>query len=166
MCGIAGILNGCSDLDAVHGLFADPEAMRFSLTGVRDREATREGLTRAIAAFEHRGHGFLAALLRIDGRYVGHAGLLTQEVDGHEVTEIAYWFLRRHWNRGLATEAAAACRDHGFDVLGRESLCSLIRPANLASRRVAEKLGMRCERRTVWKGVDVCVYRVDRVTED
>jgi ribosomal-protein-alanine N-acetyltransferase len=146
------------DLDAVHGLFSDPVVMRFSITGVRNRVASRAWLERAIREYRERGHGFLAAVLKDEGRYAGHAGLLSQEVDGRREVEIAYWLLRHYWGSGLATEAACALRDHGLNVLGRKRLIALIVPENAASRRVAEKVGMTCERLTTWKSTRVCVY--------
>ncbi|MGC9399715.1 MAG: GNAT family N-acetyltransferase [Anaerolineae bacterium] len=45
-----------------------------------------------------------------------------------------------YWNRGLATEAATAVRTFAFETLHLPRLISLIRTA---SRRVAEKVGMR-----------------------
>jgi RimJ/RimL family protein N-acetyltransferase len=47
---------------------------------------------------------------------------------------------------GLATEAAAACRDYARDVLGVSRLIAIIDPRNRPSQRVAEKLGMVVER--------------------
>jgi ribosomal-protein-alanine N-acetyltransferase len=146
------------DLDDVHALFTDPVVMRFSISGVRDRHASREWLESVIDKYREHGHGFLAAILKEEDRYVGHAGLLLQEVDGRREIEIAYWFLRRYWGRGLATEAACACRDYGLDVLGCRRLISLIDPENVASRRVAEKVGMIREKLTTWKDTQVCVY--------
>jgi RimJ/RimL family protein N-acetyltransferase len=146
------------DADAVYGIFSDPVAMRFSITGVRDRAATAVWLARAISVFDEHGYGFWAAILKETGAYVGHAGLLPQEVEGRREVEIAYWFLQSHWNRGLATEAARACRDRGFRELDRRRLISLIVPENVASRRVAEKVGMILEREVVWKNTRMLMY--------
>ena len=92
---------------------------------------------------------------------MGQCGLICQpDVDGQAETEIAYLFLRTHWNRGLATEAAIACRDYGFETLKLEHLVSLIDPKNLPSRRVAEKVGMHVEKEVEierWNKL-VCVY--------
>jgi ribosomal-protein-alanine N-acetyltransferase len=71
---------------------------------------------------------------------------------------------RALWNRGLATEAAAACRDHCFSSLGLERVISLIRPENLPSRRVAEKIGMAIEREVDWHGYGHFVYAAWRPT--
>jgi RimJ/RimL family protein N-acetyltransferase len=46
----------------------------------------------------------------------------------------------------LATEAAAACRDHARDVLRVDRLIAIIDPRNRPSQRVAEKLGLVVER--------------------
>jgi RimJ/RimL family protein N-acetyltransferase len=45
--------------------------------------------------------------------------------------------------RGYAPEAAAAALRYAREVLGKERVISLIRPANAASIRVAEKIGER-----------------------
>jgi len=150
------------DVDDLLRLFSDPVAMRFSLTGVRDRAATVEWLELVIARTRRDGHGFWAATLNESGEYLGHAGLLKQQVEGRDEVEIAYWFLRSHWNQGLAPEAACACRDYGLGELRRERLVSLIVPENVASRRVAEKVGMNLEREAVWKNTRVCVYAMTR----
>jgi ribosomal-protein-alanine N-acetyltransferase len=153
------------DLDDLHAMFSDPVVMRFSLTGVRDREEARRWLEITTSKYRKYGHGFLAAALKDDGSYAGHAGLLRQEVDGDTEIEIGYWFARRIWGRGLATEAAIASRDLGFGEMGCTRLISLIVPENVASRKVAERVGMRCEKMATWKGTNVCVYSIQRKQE-
>jgi RimJ/RimL family protein N-acetyltransferase len=64
------------------------------------------------------------------------------------------------WGQGLATEAARICRDYGFARLSVDRLISLIRPENLASRRVAEKNGMVVWKEVVRVGVPHLVYAV------
>jgi len=150
------------DLDAIHAIFSDPVVMRFSLTGVRDREASRGWLDVVMTKVRTYGHGFLAATSKEDGSYLGHAGLLRQEVEGKTELEIGYWFARQHWGRGLATEAAVACRDLGIHEMGLARLVSLIVPENVASRRVAEKVGMTFEKMATWKDTRVCVYSLER----
>jgi RimJ/RimL family protein N-acetyltransferase len=79
---------------------------------------------------------------------IGDCGLVGQTVDGVDEIEIGYHVRRDLWGQGYATEAARACKDYGFANLAVDRLISLIRPENLASRRVAEKNGM-----TIWKEV-------------
>ena len=49
------------------------------------------------------------------------------------------------WGQGYATEAARAALAEGFTTLGFAEICSLPQVENVASVRVAERLGMRNE---------------------
>ena len=52
--------------------------------------------------------------------------------------------------------------EQGFRVLRAEHLISVIEPPNVASIRVAEKLGERFERRQQLQGKEVCIYDIER----
>jgi RimJ/RimL family protein N-acetyltransferase len=58
----------------------------------------------------------------------------------------------------LATEAATAVMQHGFDAFRFDRLISVINQQNRASIRVAEKLGMVWERSFTHKGIEVACY--------
>ncbi|MBL9046678.1 MAG: GNAT family N-acetyltransferase [Tabrizicola sp.] len=60
---------------------------------------------------------------------------------GDQEPELGWLFLPEARGKGLATEAAAAARDHALGTLGLPNLVSYIDPANAASARVAERLG-------------------------
>ena len=57
--------------------------------------------------------------------------------------EVGYLLKRRFWGRGYAGEAALACRDYAFEVLGMEQVYSIIKNDNLPSIRVAEAMSMK-----------------------
>ena len=59
--------------------------------------------------------------------------------------ELGWTLARTHWGRGYAPEAAAIALRYALDTLRRDKVISLIRPANAASIRVAEKIGQRLE---------------------
>jgi RimJ/RimL family protein N-acetyltransferase len=58
---------------------------------------------------------------------------------------------------GYATEAAIACRQYAFEVLGYEEVFSLVRDDNIASMNVAIRNGMTIRGRFTrqYRGVDV-----------
>jgi RimJ/RimL family protein N-acetyltransferase len=149
-----------SDVDALLGIFSDPEAMRY-YPGTKSRREAEEWVRRFQESYRKRGFGMWAAILNDSGEFAGQCGLVRQVVDGEEEVEIGYLFLRKFWGQGLATEAARACRDYGFGTLGYDRLVSLIDPSNLASRRVAEKVGMRLEKHAHMWDKEICVYVVD-----
>ena len=50
----------------------------------------------------------------------------------------------------------------GFERLGLDEIVSMTTPSNVRSRRVMEKLGMRRQGRTRWRGSDMVWYAIDR----
>jgi RimJ/RimL family protein N-acetyltransferase len=101
-------------------------------------------------------------VLKENGKLVGDCGLTLQDVDGETFVEVGYHLNRSYWHRGLATEAATACRDHAFKIAGVDRLIALIRPENEPSWRVAERLGMQVWRRTERGGMPHLVYSLTR----
>jgi len=59
--------------------------------------------------------------------------------------QIGYWVDEGHANRGITTTAVAMATDHCFGPVGLHRVEVDIRPENVRSRRVAEKLGFREE---------------------
>jgi [ribosomal protein S5]-alanine N-acetyltransferase len=84
--------------------------------------------------------------------------------NGKPEVEVAYMVHRDYWNLGIASEAATACREYAFDVLKVARVVSMIRPANHASLRVAEKLGMRRIGETMHAGLLHDLYENRRET--
>jgi RimJ/RimL family protein N-acetyltransferase len=132
------------DLDAYAAMQANPEVMRYLVTG---RTAAPVEVWRTMAAFlgqwALRGHGMWACE-KIDGAaFIGSVGIF-QPLDWPE-PEIAYSLDRPFWRLGFATEAAAAARDWLFSHFPLRRAASFIRPDNHASKRVADRLGAVCE---------------------
>jgi ribosomal-protein-alanine N-acetyltransferase len=133
------------DLDALAGLYSDPQVMRFSL-GMLTREQAGEKLDEILLLSDLKGRHTYAVERLADGRFTGICGFAPQTVDGVEETELGYRLMPEFWGRGIATEAARACRDHAFGTLGLLRIVSIIEPANIRSIRVAEKIGLRFEK--------------------
>lgn len=149
-----------NDADSLLGIFSDPVAMRY-YPGAKDRAQTEDWIEWNIASYRKSGFGLWVARLKASGEFAGQCGLILQEVEGEREVEIGYLFLRRLWGRGLATEAARACRDYATEALGYKRLISLIDPENMASRRVAEKVGMRLEKEIIKWNKPICVYSIE-----
>jgi RimJ/RimL family protein N-acetyltransferase len=145
------------DLDALWAIQRDPETMRW-YPHPFSREESQAWIDRNAERMRRDGHANWAAELRADGRLAGSSGLTVQDVDGTPELEVGWMFDRVLWNRGLATEAGRAWRDVAFGPLGRTRLISLVRPENVASCRVAEKLGMEIERETTHANLRHRVY--------
>jgi [ribosomal protein S5]-alanine N-acetyltransferase len=93
---------------------------------------------------------------------VGQCGLLLQEVDGIKELEVGYHVLHKHWGKGYAPEAAKMFIDYAFKNNLSESVISIIDIRNLRSQRVADKNGLKREKQTRWRDMDVFVYRIKK----
>ena len=130
------------DFEALLEIFTDPKVMAAFDGEVFTRERMQGWLNRNLEHQAEYGHGLFSVIRNCDGRLIGDCGLEQMTVDGQPVTELGYDFRSDAWGQGFATEAAVAVRDYAFDVLGLSQMISLIRVGNVASRRVAEKIGM------------------------
>ena len=149
------------DLEPLWRLLRDGEAL--ALWGEPlDREGTRTWIERNKARYATHGFGRCALVLRATGELVGDCGLIPTMVEGTPEVELGWIVARSHWGEGIATEAGQAWRDHAFTRLTLDRIVSMISKDNLASRRVAEKLGMAVERPAVWDGMPMLMYACDR----
>ena len=136
-----------SDLDALFTLYQDPAMVQY----IPDAPTTLAETKREIEWFanghpKHPELGLWATIHKETRRFLGRCGLLPWEINGRSEVEVAYAIKQSFWGQGLATEAALAIRDYGFHQLGYTRLVSLIDSENLASIRVAEKIGMQFEK--------------------
>lgn len=131
------------DLDDLLGIFSDPQVMAAFDEQPFNRQQMQRWLQRNLQHQEAHSYGLFSVLLRASGKLIGDCGLEQMVVEGQPVAELGYDFRSDYWNHGYATEAAAAVRDYAFETLGLPRLVSLVRVGNQASRRVAEKIGMR-----------------------
>ncbi|HUB01180.1 MAG TPA: GNAT family N-acetyltransferase [Terriglobales bacterium] len=150
------------DADALARVLSDPETMRY-YPAPYDRAGVEDWIACNRQRYRADGVGLWAMVLKTSTEVIGDCGVLRQEVEGKYFFEIGYHLQRDLWGQGLATEAAMACRDWAFAHLKVDRVISLIRPENLASRRVAERNGMTMWKEVEWRGLQHCVYAIERL---
>jgi RimJ/RimL family protein N-acetyltransferase len=129
------------DLDDMAALLGDPEVMRY-YSRPKTRDEASAWITWNQQLYRTHGYGLWLLSLRDTSTFVGDCGLTPQQVDGATEIEVGYHVRACLQGRGLATEAAAACRDYARDVLAADRLIAIIDPRNQPSQRVAENLGL------------------------
>lgn len=145
------------DCDFVAAMLAHPE-VAFYYERRFDRADAQAWLDRQLERYQRDGHGLWLVRLREGGAPVGQVGLAMQEVEGTRRPEIGWLLAREFWGQGYATEAAAVTRTAAFDRWGYPTVISLIRPENLPSRRVAERLGMTAGPEVDFHGLRHIIY--------
>ena len=129
-----------SDFDALLLIFTDIKVMDAFNHPPFTHEQMQRWLQRNLDHQNEYGYGLFSVILKENGELIGDCGL--EQMDDMNAAELGYDFRSTFWNQGYATEAAFAVRDYAFEVLNLPQLISLIRVGNLASKRVAEKVGM------------------------
>lgn len=129
-----------SDLEAMAGLLGDPEVMRY-YPAPKTREQAAAWIAWNQRNYAEHGYG-LWIIETNAGDFVGDCGLTWQDVNGRSKLEVGYHVSPAWQGSGIATEAAAACRDFVIEHVEARELIAIIHPDNRASERVAEKIGM------------------------
>jgi ribosomal-protein-alanine N-acetyltransferase len=157
-----------SDFDAWHDVRTrsrawlepwEPLADPGSPDPVIDPEAFRA----RCGAWERQRHfdsayGF--GLFLQDGSLIGEVSLGSVQRGPFQSAFVGYWIDALHAGQGLIPEGVAVILRYGFEELHLHRIEAAIVPRNRASRRVAEKLGLRDE------GLSVRFLQIRGVWED
>jgi RimJ/RimL family protein N-acetyltransferase len=139
------------DLDVLAAMVGDDAQMTFyPRPKTRDEAGAWIRRNRDLYAT----HGFGTWLIEVlpHARFAGYCGIRPLELEQVSEIEIG-WHVHKHfWSQGIATEAAALACHAATTRFGLARLIALVHPDHLASRRVAENVGMRQERTTVLEG--------------
>jgi RimJ/RimL family protein N-acetyltransferase len=150
-----------SDVDAWVGLRGDPRTRVYSRTGVPvPPEQARQELLAACTSWRELGYGHWVISDTTDS----FLGVIVVQPGAHEPPEpeLGWIVVPEAWGQGLATEAAGLVAADLLDRANVTHITSYLQAANTASRRVAEKLGMRLrERGTDSSGKALEVYELE-----
>ena len=154
------------DLDALWALYCNPEITRYIPDAPRSYAEAREELEWHMHGHPHYPElGLWATIHKETGQFIGRCGLLPWTIEGQREVEVAYTIAQDHWGQGLATEAARGILEYGFAQLHLSRLICLIDPENVASQKVAEKIGMSLERNVDgWEGdgIPFLIYSITK----
>jgi RimJ/RimL family protein N-acetyltransferase len=132
-----------ADSDAVRAYADDPEVGRYLIRSPAELLA-EPALAIAQAEESPRTEYAFAIVARETGAVIGNAEVYVDSVRHHR-GEIGYILRHDVWGQGLATEVATLLLRFGFDDLRLHRLWASCDPANTASIRVLEKIGMQHE---------------------
>jgi len=112
----------------------------------RDRHTTAAFRAMRRAGIRRAGAGLsLPFALSVDGRLAGQVTVDNIVRGALRSGHLGYWVDGAVSGRGLATLAVALVCDHAFTAAGLHRLQADIRPENLPSQRLVERLGFRQE---------------------
>lgn len=144
-----------ADLDNLLALDSDPEVMRFINGGKpTDYAFISEIFLPKILSYydKYENYGFWAAIEKSSQEFIGWfhfypaiENAFAIELDLVKEGEIAlgYRLKREKWGKGYATEISRSLIEKGFSEWGVEKVVAWALAANIPSRRVMEKVGLK-----------------------
>ncbi|RZS29766.1 RimJ/RimL family protein N-acetyltransferase [Herbihabitans rhizosphaerae] len=138
------------DAPAVLRAYADPDVRHWHCRSMDDLDESRAWITGQIEAWPTEA-GASWAVTDPDDVLLGRVSLRTVDLaEGH--AEVGYWVLPEARGRGAAVESTVEITRWSFDELGLHRLWLRHSTRNIASCRVAEKVGYVAEGTSVSAG--------------
>ena len=147
------------DFEPWAAFMGDIDASKF-VGGPQARSVAWRGFLSMAGAWAIQGYAMFSVIEKSSGRWVGRLGPWVPE--GWPGTEVGWGLAREAWGKGYATEGGRRALEYAFTELGHAHVISLIRPANTASIRVAERLGETLEGRATLFGTEALIYGISR----
>lgn len=136
-----------NDLDDLYTLYNNPNVKKYVYQASMTYEETKEELEWMNTVYNSQpGFGLWGTIYKETDEFIGRCGLLQWTIDNQLEVELTYMLAEKYWGQGLATEATQAIMQYGFEELKLPRMICCIDAENLASIKVAEKLGMTFEK--------------------
>ncbi len=149
-----------SDIDDYAAMCADPDVMEFLTGSVMSRMEAWRHMAFLIGHWSLRGFGHWAVEEKATGKLIGRIGFL-EPID-FPGFEIGWTLAPASWGKGYANEGATTALNWAFQTLDKTEVISLIRPGNVNSIKVAERLGETYQGEVEVMGSRVLKYGMSR----
>lgn len=96
-----------------------------------------------IKRYNNEGYSYFLAINKVEGTAVGVMGPLVEKINNKSFIGVAYILNRKSWGKGYAIEGVKACIEYAFRRLNARNIIAQIRPNNINSIHVAQRLNMK-----------------------
>ena len=152
-----------NDLDALAATLGDIEVVRHLTGEPINREDSLRRLFMAAGQWPLTGIGMWAVERKADGRMIGHVGFFDMERDItpslRGLPEMGWIFDSSVHGQGIAKEACEAALAWLETTNGPSEVPAIISAENIASLKLAAKLGFVREADGIYKGEPIAVVR-------
>jgi ribosomal-protein-alanine N-acetyltransferase len=150
-----------NDAQNIWELNSDPEVIKYTGDPPFEKiEKAREFLEN-YEEYKKNGFGRWAVITKRTNSFIGWCGLKLNE---QNLVDLGYRFFKKEWNKGYATEAAAASLEYGFMHLNLNEIIGRVAVENKGSIKVLEKLSMTYWKMDSCKGIENSLYY--RITKE
>lgn len=132
-----------SDLESINEYASDKENTMYMYHLPRKMQETAEFLSSVTKEWEKDMPSFYEFAIELDGKLIGSISVYLS--DNRNSGDLGWILNKKYWNNGYATEAAMALKDFALNILQVKKLTANCDYRNIASSRVMEKIGLKCE---------------------
>ncbi len=131
------------DIEPFAEMNNDEDVMKYFPATLSYSETVRS-VERIKLHFKENGFGLFAVENKSTLEFMGFAGFAIPLFESFftPCVEIGWRFKKEWWGQGLASEAAIACLDYGFNALQFEKIVSFTSTVNVNSEKVMRRIGM------------------------
>jgi ribosomal-protein-alanine N-acetyltransferase len=150
-----------ADLHPLFVILQEPDIFKyFPRTSPPPLEKVERIINEQLVQYGQYGFGQWAVELHEIPGLIGWCGL--NHLPETDEDEVAYLLSQSVRGQGYATEGAKASLEFGFEKSGLKRIIALVHPENIASRRVAEKIGMTLLDHKVYWGMECLRFELFR----
>lgn len=146
------------DLDDLALILGNSQVMKYLDVDCQplSKDQTKTALISIINGWAKNNFGRWMVISKADNKLIGLAGFRRHE----DIAELFYILDEPYWGKGLATEIASEILKTGFERHNFPRIVAMTRPANAASRRVLNKLGMSFTGESLVYGISAVEYEI------
>ena len=151
------------DFRSYHAILCQPEVHRHFGPAPATAEDCWRRLLAAVGNWQFNGFGTWAVERKHDGKLIGNVGLFTAwrdiEPQFGEEPEMGWIFDRSVHGQGIAFEACSAALEWAERELAAESYPAIIDLDNIASMKMAERLGFVRQSDAIYRDAPIALFR-------
>lgn len=127
------------DFEEIKSMLQDNEVM-YAWEHCFTNEDVQAWIDRNLKRYRQYNLGYFILEHKLTGEIIGQAALVPDIIHGQTYYEIGYILKKRYWHKGYASEAAKFLINYAFNSLNLNEIIFEIRPSNLPSIKVAQRL--------------------------
>lgn len=148
-----------SDINELYSLYTDSQIRQYIENIDDDIEIEMEKQKAYIdTVYSFFGYGLWGVFDRADGKLIGRCGIENHMIDGEEEIALSYLIGRQYQGCGYASESCKAVLRYAQEELYIERIVAVIDTDNLRSIRIAQRVGMVCEKEFMYNGRKTFLY--------
>lgn len=149
-----------TDFEPLFEILSNAKVARYTSGTPMDEPTVWRHMAMLIGHWQLRGFGLWAVEEKASGHMIGRVGIW--QPHSWPAVEVGYTLHPKTWGKGYATQAARMSAKAAFDHLDLSEIISIIHEDNIASQRVAERLGETKKEICNFMGHPVFIYSISK----